>query len=73
MKAYGAMIVTLVATESKNTRKVRVSCMQVDAGRCAAVGPSGAGGFERRSTHYVSNLLSIAQRSELADELDFSF
>ena len=64
MKAYDAMIVAVVATESKNTRKVRVSSMQVDAGRCAAVGPSEAGGFERRSTHCVHILLSIAQRRE---------
>ena len=45
--------------------------MQMDAGRCAAVGPSGAGGFERRSTHCVNNLLSIAQQREHAPELVF--
>ena len=42
--------------------------MEVDAGRCAAVGPSGPGGFERRSTHCVHKLLSIAQRREHAQE-----
>ena len=47
--------------------------MKVDAARCAAVGPSGPGGFERRSTHSVHNSLSIAQRCELAEELDFCF
>ena len=47
--------------------------MQVDAGRCAAVGPSGPGGFERRSTHSVHNLVSIAQRCEHAPELVFLF
>ena len=45
----------------------------MDAGRCAAVGPSGAGGFERRSTHCVNNLLSIAPAARLAQELVFSF
>ena len=47
--------------------------MKVDAARCAAVGPSGPGGFERRSTHYVSDLVSMAQRSSLAEELVFFF
>ena len=47
--------------------------MQVDAARCAAVGPSGLGAFERRSTHSVRNSLSIAQRRELAEELVFLF
>ena len=45
--------------------------MKVDAERCAAVGPSGPGGFERRSTHSVHILLSIAQRREDVEELDF--
>ena len=67
------MLVALVATERENTRKVRVSCMQVDAGRCAVVGPSGLGGFERRSTHCFHNLLSIVQRREHAQELVFLF
>ena len=65
------MLVALVATESKNTRKVSVLSMEVDAGRCAVVGPSGLGGFERRSTHCLHELLSIAQRSEHAAELVF--
>ena len=37
------------------------------------VGPSGLGGFERRSTHCLHELLSIAQRSEHAAELVFFF
>ena len=37
------------------------------------VGPSGPGGFERRSTHCFHNLLSIAQRREHAPELVFLF
>ena len=47
--------------------------MEMDAGMCAAVGPSGPGGFERRSTHCFHNLLSIAQRREHAQELVFLF
>ena len=47
--------------------------MQVDAGMCAAVGPSGPGGFERRSTHSFHNLLSIAPRREHVPELVFLF
>ena len=45
--------------------------MQVDAGRCAAVGPSGPGGFERRSTHCVHELVLSLQRRGHAEELDF--
>ena len=45
--------------------------MQMDAGMCAAVGPSGPGGFERRSTHCVHNLLSIAPHRTAEQELDF--
>ena len=45
--------------------------MEMDAARCAVVGPSGMGGFERRSTHCFHNLLWIAQRREHAEELFF--
>ena len=45
--------------------------MEMDAGMCAAVGPSGAGGFERRSTHCVHDLVSIAQKRGHAQELFF--
>ena len=46
--------------------------MKVDAGRCAAIGPSGAGGFERRSTHSVNNLVLSLQRRGHAEELFFA-
>ena len=36
--------------------------MQVDAARCAAAGPSRLGGSERRNTHSVNNLVSVAAR-----------
>ena len=42
--------------------------MEMDAGMCAAVGPSGAGGFERRSTHCVHNLVSVAAAARPAEE-----
>ena len=45
--------------------------MEVDAGRCAAVGPSGPDGFERRSARSFHNLVSIAQQRSHAEELDF--
>ena len=47
--------------------------MEMGAGMCAAVGPSGAGGFERRSTHCVHDLVWIALRREHAAELVFLF
>ena len=46
--------------------------MEMGAGMCAAVGPSGAGGFERRSTHSVKNLVSSLQRRGHAEELVFA-
>ena len=46
--------------------------MKMDAARCAVVGPSGLGGFERRSTHSVLNLLSIVKRLSIRAELFFS-
>jgi len=73
LKAYGAMIVTLVATVSKKTRKVSAYSMKMDAGRCAAVGLSGAGGFERRSTHCVNNLVSVAAAARSRGGTCFSF
>ena len=42
--------------------------MEVDAARCAVVGPSGMGGFERRSTHSVLILLSIVKRLSIRAE-----
>ena len=45
--------------------------MKVDAARCAVVGPSGLGGFERRSTHCVHDLVLSLQRRSHAEELDF--
>ena len=45
--------------------------MEMDAGMCAAVGPSGPGGFERRSTHCVHDLVLSLQRRGHAQELFF--
>ena len=47
--------------------------MEMDAGMCAAVGPSGLGGLERRSTHSVHKSLSIAQRRSSRRNLFFHF
>ena len=47
--------------------------MEMGAGMCAAVGPSGAGGFERRSTHSVKNLVSSLQRRGSRRNLFFHF
>ena len=45
--------------------------MEMDAGMCAAVGPSGPGGYEQRSTHCFHDLVLSLQRRGHAEELDF--